>query len=90
MQNYKFVFCKIYRSADFLVERNIHEFLHANVQVWARFIRGSVNEKHGMVARPEACPLGMQVATSSIPTSGTFFRGDLVMKTFLRPFSLFR
>ena len=27
---------------------------------------------------------------SSIPTSGTFFRGDLVMKTFLRPFSLFR
>ena len=29
-------------------------------------------------------------ALSSIPTSGTFFRGDWVMKTFLRPFSLFR
>ena len=31
-----------------------------------------------------------EAAPSSIPTSGTFFRGDLVMKTFLRPFSLFR
>ena len=37
----------------------------------------------GAVARLEACWLGMQVALSSIPTSGTFFRGDLVMKTFL-------
>ena len=32
----------------------------------------------------------MQAAPSSIPASGTFFRGDLVMKTFLRPFFLFR
>ena len=30
-----------------------------------------------------------ETAPSSIPTSGTFFRGDLVMKAFLRPFSLF-
>ena len=44
----------------------------------------------GAVARPEACPFGMQAAPSSIPTSGTFFRGDFVMKKFLRPFSLFR
>ena len=44
----------------------------------------------GAVARSEASPLGMQAALSSIPTSGTFFRGDLVMKTLLRPFSLFR
>ena len=44
----------------------------------------------GAVARSEACPLGMQAAPISIPTSGTFFRGDLVMKKFLRPFSLFR
>ena len=44
----------------------------------------------GAVARSEACPFGMQAAPSSIPTSGTFFPGDLVMKTFLRPFSLFR
>ena len=29
-------------------------------------------------------------AWHAIPTSGTFFHGDLVMKTFLRPFSLFR
>ena len=28
-----------------------------------------------------------QAAPSSIPTSGTFFRGDLVMKQLLRPFS---
>ena len=44
----------------------------------------------GAVARLEASPLGMQAALSSIPTSGTFFRGDFVMKTFLQPFSLFR
>ena len=44
----------------------------------------------GAVARLEACSLGMQAAPSSIPTSGTFFRWDLVMKTFLRPFSFFR
>ena len=43
----------------------------------------------GAVAGSEACPLGMQVAQSLIPTSGTFFNGDLVMKKFLRPFSLF-
>ena len=34
------------------------------------------------VARLEACLLGMQAVPSSIPTSGTFFRGDLVMKKF--------
>ena len=44
----------------------------------------------GEVARLEACPLSMQQAPSTIPTSGTFFRGDLVMKKFLQPFSLFR
>ena len=36
----------------------------------------------GMVARSEACLLGMQAAPSSNPTSGTFCRGDLVMKHF--------
>ena len=44
----------------------------------------------GAVARSEASSLGMRAALSSIPNSGTFFRGDLVMKTFLRPFSSFR
>ena len=44
----------------------------------------------GAVARSEASSLGMQAAPSSIPTSSTFFRVNLVMKTFLRPFSLFR
>ena len=42
------------------------------------------------VARPEACPLDMQAVPGSIPTSGTFFRRDLVMKKILRPFSLFQ
>ena len=41
----------------------------------------------GAVARSEASSLGMQAAPSSIPT---FFHGDMVMKTFLWPFSLFR
>ena len=53
-------------------------------------VRVLINSKPGAVAPSEACPLGMQAAPSSIPTSGTFFRGDLVMKQFLRPFSLFR
>ena len=44
----------------------------------------------GAVARSEASPLGMPAAPSSIPTSGTFFRGDVVMKKIIRPFSLFR
>ena len=44
----------------------------------------------GVVARSEACPLGMHAVLSSIPTSGKFFRGDSVMKTFIGPFSLFR
>ena len=48
------------------------------------------HNRPGAVARSEASSLGMQAAPSSIQTSGTFFRGDLVMKTFLRPFSLFR
>ena len=48
------------------------------------------SRKPGAVARSEARPIGMQAAPSSIPTSDTFFRGDLVMKKFLRPFSLFR
>ena len=33
----------------------------------------------GAVARSEASSLGMQAARSLIPTSGTFFHGDLVM-----------
>ena len=34
----------------------------------------------GAAAWSEVCPLGMQAALSSIPMSGTFFHGDLVMK----------
>ena len=50
----------------------------------------SIFSQPGAVAWSEACSLGMQAAPSSIRTSSTFFCGDLVMKTFLRPFSLFR
>ena len=53
-------------------------------------IKGNREREPGAVARSEACPLGMQAALSLIPKSGTFFRGDLVMKNVLRPFSLFR
>ena len=45
-----------------------------------------LHSKLGVVAWSEACSLGMQAAPSLIPTTSTFFRGDLVMKTFLRPF----
>ena len=38
-----------------------------------------INTELGAVAPSEASSLGMQVAPSSIPTSGTFFCGDLVM-----------
>ena len=42
---------------------------------------GSVSAWHAS----GSCPLGMHAAPSSIPTSGIFFRGDLVMKIFLLP-----
>ena len=44
----------------------------------------------GTVACLEACPLDMQTAQSLIPTSSTFFHGDLTIKKFLRPFPLVR
>ena len=46
------------------------------------YFQESVSDYPGSVARSEACPLGIQAAPSSIPTSGTFFHGDLVMKNF--------
>ena len=36
-------------------------------------------ERINAVVRSEASSIGMQAAPSSIPTSGTFVRGDLVM-----------
>ena len=62
--------------------------LHVAAQLWKT--KCHILFKPGTVARSEASSLGMQAALSSIPMSGTFFRGDLVMKTFLWPFSLFR
>ena len=50
----------------------------------------SIRYVRGTVARSEECPLGMQVAPSLVPMFGTFFHGDLVMKKFLRLFSLIR
>ena len=46
------------------------------------FIEKHILKGPGAVARSEAYSLGMQAALSSIPTSGTFFYGDLVMKHF--------
>ena len=40
------------------------------------------------ISRFIAILLGMQEAPPSIPASGTFFREDLVMKIFQRPFIL--
>ena len=54
------------------------------------FRHSTIMSLPGAVARSEVSSLDMQAAPSSIPTSGTFFRGNLVRKTFLRPFSLFR
>ena len=51
----------------------------------------TIARQPGAVARSEACPLGMQAALSSIPTFGTYFREDLVMKknsTAILPLSL--
>ena len=60
------------------------------VSEWmSEWVDQTINQSLGTVARLEASSLGMQAAPSSIPMSGTFFCGDLVMKTFLRPFSLF-
>ena len=61
-----------------------------NLQVYHNHQTANSSLLLGAVARSEARPLGMQASPSSIPTFGTFFRGDLAMKTFLRPFSLFR
>ena len=49
----------------------------------------SIVEKPGALARSVAMSLGNQEAPLSILASGTSFREDLVMKLFLRPFSLF-
>ena len=58
-------------------------------KIWCLVSEMVLRRRPGVVARSEASSLCMQAAPSSIPTSGTFFRGDLVMKTFLRPFSFF-
>ena len=43
----------------------------------------------GAVTRSVPMPLEMQSVPRSTPASGIFFREDLVMKIFLRPFFLF-
>ena len=67
--------------------------IKANSKDFYRYINSQEKDTQGIppgaVARSEASLLGMQAAPSLIPMFGTVFRGDLVMKTFLRPFSLF-
>ena len=82
--------CKFFESSylDSHSSESIHIWTISTLEGRLSF-HDSWPQGPGTVARSEACSLGMQAAPSSIPTSGTFFRGDLVMKTFLRPFSLF-
>ena len=79
-------------KTGFLMRRLKYEHLSSNgLQVMNLTSMVDTREDEpGAVAWSEVSSLGMQAAPSSIPTSGTFFRGDLVMKTFQRPFSLFR
>ena len=67
---------------------------HQTVHVWKENRGWRVNITRVMplcnLAGRSSSIRSMQVAPHSIPTSGTFFHGDLVMKTFLRLFSLFR
>ena len=67
-----------------------HNFMKSQKPKWTRDNGRPWSSRLGTVAQSEVCPLGMQAAPSSIPTSSTFFHGYLVMKKFLRPFSLFR
>ena len=84
----------LYLKTSFCPQNNSLKTTHLIISFPRLFLYDFENshcpQKPGAVARSEASSLGMQAAPSSIPTSGTFFRGDLVMKTFLRPFSLFR
>ena len=74
---------------------NYHKQLMASFVIYADFecITVPINEKHGITGRGSSIDSEFAwhaSGPSSIPTSGTVFRGDLVMKTFLRPFSFFR
>ena len=88
----------LFSSLQFKFAQTKHILLHLKLAEqwgWATSSRNisygaPLHRQPGAVARSEASSIGMQAAPSSIPTSSTFFRGDLVMKTFLRPFSLFR
>ena len=87
------VYCISHNYVYNFLKLKIFQIIHAGPLVFSIYLKLCSYTQFvqpGAVARLEACSLGMQAAPSSIPTSGTFFRGDLVMKTFLRPFSLFR
>ena len=70
--------------------RSYHDGVWLRQGAQCSLLKCCLTEVPDALAHSEASLLGMQAAPSSIPTSSTFFRGDLVMKTFLRPFSLFR
>ena len=71
--------CHIFYS----VYTSSHLFFHLHTSPQCHFY---ISVRPGAVARSEASSLGMQAAPNLIPTSGTFFRGDLVMKTFSTAF----
>ena len=83
-------FLKVLEKSMIYSIDNSNGKLEMTVEMLLKYLLGNPNSIHvwpGAVARSEASSLGMQAVPSSIPTCVTFFRGDLVMKTFLRPFS---
>ena len=76
--------------ADLFLEYNLNTKQLFTYFVSYRWPLGQLVSFKRCRAQSKAYLLGMQVAPSSIPMSGTFFLGDLVVKKFLRPFSLFR
>ena len=53
-----------------------------------RWHNNSFRQEPGAVARSEACPLSVQTASSSIPTSSTFFRSHEKNSTAILPLPL--
>ena len=84
--------CKCKVELSLLHCKSIFQSCHRGNYVWNhRCILLSQNHLMIQNLGPSAVAWSeVYLLQSLIPTSGTFFRGDLVMKKFLRPFSLFR
>ena len=65
-------------SCEKLIFANFHTFDHSQILNSQKTFVADLKNLSGAVVRSEACSLGIQVARRSIPTSGTFFHGDVV------------